>query len=140
MHTYTNGGAGAAIPPANIPTVIPVVNGAGLAHRRLSKPQLACLAANVHDGTVQFDPSLKQLASLFGVSLPYIMGARKLSPGERDAIMQGYDVLRFADLVRPPRQLSLAMPVIPDIVLENLVRSIGTDRLLAAACAVENNT
>jgi hypothetical protein len=141
MLTYTNG-SGAAIPAIPKQTI----TGRSLVHRRLSKVQRAVLAADVIDGLAQYVQTDQQVAAAFGVSGTYVLAARKLSPRERSAILQGYDVVRFAELLRPPRQLSLARPtlpdlkVIPDSVLENLVRSVGTDRLLSIACAVESAT
>jgi hypothetical protein len=134
-----NGGAVTILPPTT-----KVIRGVSLAHRELDAPQLAVLAADVADRLVTFIPSQQQLARLFGVSVPYIRAAQRLSPSQRAAILRGLDPVSFTDLVNPPR-LSLAGPmipdlkVIPDIVLENLARAVGVDRLLAAAIAVEHN-
>jgi hypothetical protein len=136
--TNGNGGAVTILPPAT-----QVITGASLAHRQLDKRQRAVLVVGVREGTVRFTPTMAQLALLFNVSTTYVLAASKLSPGERSAIMQGYEVTRFADLLRPPRQLSLAMPVIPtvkvisDTELQDLVRCVGTERLINAAVAVE---
>jgi len=142
MDTYTNGGPVAAtlLPPIPTQTIV----GAGLANRHLDKRQRACLAADVIDGVTTLTPSQKQLADLFNVSVRYVQLARNLSPGKRAAILRGFDSLPFAELMNPPRQLSLAGPVIPDmkvipdIVLENLARAVGPERMLAAACAAES--
>jgi hypothetical protein len=141
MHTYTNGGAGAAIPPAVIPTVV----GAGLANRHLDKRQRACLAAGVIDGTVEFIPSQQQLAHIFGVSVPYIELARKLSPSKRTGILHGWDPTSFVDLVHPTRQLRLKLPApncasITNSYLETVIRAVGVERVIEAACAVEQHT
>jgi hypothetical protein len=140
VDTYTNGGPVAAIP---LPKTI---LGAGLANRRFDKRQLACLVVAVHRGEVPFSPSMKQLAHTCGVSLTYVAAAGRLSPAKRTAILQGRDSSSFAALVNPPRQLSLAGPVIPDLkaipdtVLENMIRAAGTERVLEIACAVEQHT
>jgi hypothetical protein len=139
-HHSTNGNGGAV---TILPPTPKVITGQSLAHRELDKRQRAVLAADMFDGTVPFRPTQAQSALICGVSVTYVTAARKLSPGERSAILQGYDVTRFADLLRPPRQLSLAMPVLPtvkvlpDSVLENLIRSAGIERVLDIAAAVE---
>jgi DNA-binding transcriptional regulator YdaS (Cro superfamily) len=140
--SYTNGGAGAAIPPAA--TVIPVVNGAGLANRRLTPTQLAVLGADADDGAVRIKLSLTQIADLLGVSATYIRQARKLGHLQRHAIMRGTETRSLADLV-PPRQLSLAGPELPDLRavsdadLEQMIRAVGLERALAVAVAVEGS-
>jgi hypothetical protein len=142
MHSYTNGRPAAAtlLPPIPTRTIV----GAGLANRHLDKRQRACLAADVIDGVVTFIPSQQQLAHIFGVSVPYIELARKLPIGKRTAILRGFDPVSFAELMNPPRQLSLAGPVIPnmkvitDSDLEQMIRAVGLERALAAAVAVEH--
>jgi hypothetical protein len=137
-----NGNGGADILPPSTKTI----GGRGLARRKLDPRQKACLVADVLAGLTVFTPSQKQLANLFNVSVVYVETARRLAPSKREAILRGWDQTSFADLMNPPRQLSLAMPVIPDlkaipdVVLENLARAVGTERMLAAAVAVENNT
>jgi hypothetical protein len=134
-----NGNGGAEILPPTTKTI----GGRGLARRKLDPRQKACLVADVLDGVTTFTPSQKQLADIFGVSVVYIETARRLAPGKREAILRGWDPTSFADLLRPSRQLSLVGPVIPtvkvitDTDLENLVRCVGTERLINAAVAVE---
>jgi hypothetical protein len=96
-------GGGQILPPTTR------ISGRSLVHRQLDARQRACLAAGVLDGTSQFDPSVKQLADIFGVSIPYIMTARKLSLGKRIAILRGWDPTSFAELRRQP-QLRLPGP------------------------------
>jgi hypothetical protein len=144
MHSYSNGN-GAAILPA-IDTQ--VITGRGLAHRELDARQRAALVADVLEGAAVFVPSQAQLAAIFNVSIPYIAVARRLTPGERAAIVRGWNPVSFTKLMNPPRQLSLAGPVIPtmkisdtteitDIALEGLARIVGPDRMLNAAAAAE---
>jgi hypothetical protein len=106
------------------------------------------LAADILDGVVRLNPSQKQLASIFGVSVTYVAIARKLTPGKRAAILRGWDYsTSFAELMTP-RPVALPAPdpkvifntEISDTELENLVRVAGTERVLAAAVAVEHNT
>jgi hypothetical protein len=143
MQKYSNGGAAATLlPPIPTRTIV----GASLAHRQLDARQRAVLAADVLDGVVTFTPTQAQIALICGVSVPYIMVARKLSPGKRAAILRGWDPTSFAELMNPPRQLSLAGPAIPDmrvitdIDLEHVARVVGVERMLAAAVAVEHTT
>jgi hypothetical protein len=134
-----NGGAVTILPPTT------TMNGRGLAHRQLDARQRAVLAADVLDGTVRLNPSQKQLADLFGVSIPYIQAARRLSAGKRTAILRGWDPTSFADLVHPQRQLRLKLPVpncasITNVQLEHVIRAVGVERVLEAAVQVEHST
>jgi hypothetical protein len=124
------------------------VTGAGLANRKLDKRQRAVLAAGVLDGSVRFEPSLTQLAALFGVSTTYIMLATKLAKHQRLAIMRGWDSRSFAELIerRPARLSTTITPVItndtpPESIsdgeLQHLIRSVGIERVLDAAVQVE---
>jgi hypothetical protein len=122
-----------------------VITGVSLVHRRLSKAQRAVLAANVIDGLARYVPTNQQVYADFGVSQPYVDIARRLTPQRREAILQGEDRTSFATLVNPPRQMSLAMPVIPnmrvitDADLEQMIRAVGLERALAVAVQVEHN-
>ena len=147
MSSYSNGHGTAILPP----TTQKVITGASIVHRQLDKRQRAILAADVLDGMVTFTPSAKQLADIFDVSTPYIAAARKLSPGKRAAILRDWDQTSFAGLMNPPpRQLSLAGPVIPsmkvtdateitDGCLAELIRAVGIDRTLEVAIGVERS-
>jgi hypothetical protein len=141
-HRSKNGNGGAVV---ILPPTPKVITGASLAQRQLSKRQRAVMAADAIDGVTSLTPTQAQIALICGVSLTYVLAARKLSPGERNAILQGYDVPRFTELLAPSRQLSLVGPVIPDLkaipdhVLQNIARSVGSERMLAAACAVEHH-
>jgi hypothetical protein len=140
---YINGSNGSAtlLPPIPTRTIV----GAGLANRHLDKRQRAVLVADVLDGVVTFTPTMAQLASIFGVSVTYVELARKLPIGRRSAILRGWDLVSFAQLM-PRRSAMLPALItdekaeIPDCVLENLARAVGTERMLAAAVAVEHNT
>jgi hypothetical protein len=137
MHSYINGRSAAILP-------LRTIRGHSLAHCQLTKQQRAVLAADVIDGLAAFVPSHKEVATIFGVSTPYINVARRLSAGKRTAILRGWDPVSFTELMNPPRQVSLVGPVIPnmkvitDADLENLVRNAGIERVLEAACAVEH--
>jgi hypothetical protein len=73
----------------------PRISGRGLARRKLDAGQLACLAAQVVLHERPFDPSVRQAAKLFGVSVPYLMTALELSSAKRAAIASGEDTTPF---------------------------------------------
>jgi hypothetical protein len=129
-----NGNGGAVI----LPPTPKVITGQSLVHRRLDKRQRAVLAADVSDGLVRFAPSQKQLADIFGVSIPYIELARKLSPGKRQAILRGWDPMSFA---APKTGTSMSVKVInstlTDDELVKTIRAVGVNRVLEAAVAAE---
>jgi hypothetical protein len=136
-----NGGNGATTLISPTKTIA----GRGLAHRHLDSRQRAVLAADVLDGTVQFDLSQTQLATLLGVSVPYIQAARKLSPSKRTGILHGWDLMSFAELVPTQRQLRMKLPMpmcasITNHQLQHVIRTVGVERALNAAVEVELNT
>src|SRR5262245_45873341 len=115
---YRKNGVGIASP-------IKVITGQSLVHRKLTKQQRAVLAASVIDGLARFEPTVKQVAENFGVSLAYINVARGLSPLKRAAILAGWDQsTSFAELLR--HQPVLLAPKaengngVDDTVLENI--------------------
>jgi hypothetical protein len=130
-----NGHGGNGTATVILPPTPKVITGASLAHRLLSKPQRAVIGANIADGWVRYSPSLKELAALLHVSQPYIDLARTFSPEKRDAILRGWDTQSFAVLLHRPRQLPL--PIITDEMLESLAHTVGCERMLNAAAAVE---
>jgi hypothetical protein len=137
LHSRNGNGGAVLLPPTP-----QVLTGQSLVHRLLDKRQRAVLAAGVSDGLVRFVPSQKQLADIFGVSIPYIELARRLSPDKRAAIVRGWDSTSFAKLLRPQRQLRLKLPApncasITNLQLEHVIRAAGVERVLDAAVAVE---
>jgi hypothetical protein len=114
-----------------------VITGASLAHRQLDKRQKAVLAAAMLDGMVTFAPSQKQLADLLNVSVTYIVAARKLSPGKRTAILKGWDSTSFADLVHSQQRVPNCASI-TNLQLEHVIRAVGVERALEAACAVDS--
>ena len=60
-----NGNGGATATPR-------VIRGASVVHQALDKRQLACLSADVLEGTADYQPTRKELAQLFGVSGNYM--------------------------------------------------------------------
>jgi hypothetical protein len=117
--------------------------GRSLVHRHLSKRQRACLAADVLDEGLRFKPSTRQLSVVFGVSVPYIDRARKLSAARRDEILSGRDVttsfVAKSHASRLPRLGSNGGCSISDAELLNVARLVGVDRMLTAAAAAEHH-
>jgi hypothetical protein len=132
-----NGGNGVT---TFIPPTTKVITGVSLVHRKLSKTQLAVLAADVEDGLAQYVPTHQQVARDFGVSQTYIDIARKLTPGKREAILRGWDSTPLTELM-PRRSAMLPAPngaSITNLQLEHVIRIAGIDRVIEAACAVDN--
>jgi hypothetical protein len=115
-----------------------VISGRALAHRRLNARQRAVIAAQLLEQEVVIDLSVRQVAQLLGVSVPYILAARQLSSATREAIVNGGDLMSFASLL-PPNSKLLALPKLPvtDLELADIVRNVGIERVLAIACQVE---
>jgi hypothetical protein len=129
MH-YTNG-SGAA-------TRIPVITGASLVHRQLTPQQKAVWCADILDGLATYVPTQKELADNIGVSVAYVMAARRLSPGKRALVLQGYDAGLPALVNSPQRRPALPKPNgLTDAALENLARQTP-DRLWRALEAAES--
>jgi len=93
---YPNGGAGGPVQ---------VLRGKCLAHAKyLDARQWACLAAAVRLDEAVYQPTLVELARIFGVSMAYVSLAEKLSPAKRWAIILGCDATPFATLRRRQQQ------------------------------------
>jgi hypothetical protein len=120
----------------HVPTLmqprVKTVTGRYLAHGKLSKPERAVLAADLHDGTAVLGRlTIAQLARLAGVSDTYVRAAIAASPERRRRVKAGE-----VPLVAPPpvrRTLPLPAPAISfaassDDQVVNLVREIGVGR------------
>jgi hypothetical protein len=124
-----------------------VLSGRGLAHRRLDKRQLACLAANAAEGQTRIDWSVAQVAAALKVSRQYIDLARSLSSEKRRAIIEGRDQTSFVTLLRASEpQFALRAPKhsgngngesIDDATLIAVVRHAGIERTLMALEAAQ---
>ena len=113
------------------PTVVAVppqpVTGRYLAHARLSRVERAFLASDLISGDKRLvRPTIRQAATLVGVNATYAWWAGKQQDNRFD-IENGY-----LPLV-PARVKALVSD--PEIV--DFVRSVGIERVLEAACAVE---
>jgi hypothetical protein len=136
MDHHSKNGNGTILPP----TPNKVITGVSLVHRKLSKTQLAVLAANVTDGLARYVPTNQQIAADFGVSVTYIDIARRLTPEKREAILKGRDTTSLAELM-PRRPALVPAPncaSVTNIQLEHVIRVAGIERVLEAACAVEH--
>jgi hypothetical protein len=103
------------------PTLVKVLTGHTLARNGYSKSQRAGFAAGVACGEINYTkPTLKQLAKLFNVSVPYIEKALALSPMERSLLRGG--CIEIAGL--PPSPAELA----------RTVGRAGIDRVWGALC------
>jgi hypothetical protein len=71
------------------------INGRGIRRRKLDARQRSCRAAQAILREKQLDLSVRQIAEIFGVSVPYIMTALELSPAKREAIATGKDGTSF---------------------------------------------
>jgi hypothetical protein len=76
----------------------PRINGRAVAHQKLNARQRASLAAQVLLREKALDPSVRQIAEIFDVSVPYLMIAMGLSPTKREAIASGQDSTSFSGL------------------------------------------
>ena len=106
--TYTNGNGSTTASRR-------VISGRGIAHRHLNKRQRAVLAADLVDGIVTIQLTIKQAAQLLGVSAAYIALAQQFTPERRAAIMSGKDATSFVTLLNPPTP-RLALPAPSSVV------------------------
>ena len=130
-------------------TNVSVWSGRGLLHRRLNKRLLACIGANVLDGSAKIDWSVAQMAAVLKVNRVYLDLAGSFSPAKRRAIIDGRDPQSFVALLKgrnPQLSLPMSMPKqstngngesINDAEIVALVRKYGTHRVLDACVAVE---
>jgi hypothetical protein len=123
-------------------TNVSVWSGRGLLHRRLNKRLLACIGANVLDGSAKIDWSVAQMAAALKVCRVYIDLAGSFSPAKRQAIIDGYDTTSFVALLKAPQPPLLALQQSindkgDDIEIFALVHKYGIGRVIDACVAVE---
>jgi len=75
--------------PTGNQTARPVTHGVSVSHQKLTKSQRAVAAANVLDGISGYQPTQVDMSKAFGVSIPMIAEARRLSPAARERIAKG---------------------------------------------------
>jgi hypothetical protein len=114
------------------------ITGRYLSHNGESRVVRAFLAADLHSGAKQLvKPTMLQSAFLAGVNRTYAHWATKRQ-AERFEIEAG-----LVPLVPPPvskangSMLPMSITGMPDAELIDFVKSIGINRVLNAACAVE---
>jgi hypothetical protein len=128
-------------PEPPVKTVTDVVSGRYLAHTHATPVERAFMAADLFMGTRELVlPTMTQAAALARVNVTYAWHALKRR-GERAAIEAGHIPLVPARTT--PKKTNggaLSVPLVPEIddaLLVGIARTVGTDRMLAAACAVE---
>lgn len=121
----------------NLKTTPRVISGCSLVHRKLGAPQKAAIAAGILNGEVAIKLSMRQLAQLVGVSVPYIRAASQLSSEARRSIEDDEGSLSFTNLIKPSSKPSALPKPISDTRLVSIIRDAGIDRTLAAACQVD---
>jgi hypothetical protein len=107
----------------------------GRALRYLDARQRACMGANILNGPGHlFTTTL--LANILHVSPAYIAAARKLSPLDRDGILSGLDKRSFSPFLKKKKNGN-GHGTIDDFALLAMVREVGIERTLDAACLIE---
>jgi hypothetical protein len=105
----------------------------GRALRYLDARQRACMGANIlNEPGRLFTTTL--LANILHVSPAYIAVARKLSPLDRDGILSGLDKRSFSPFLKKKKN---GHGTIDDFALLAMVREVGIERTLDAACLIE---
>jgi hypothetical protein len=94
---------------------------------QLDQRQRACLAAAAQ-AELSHKPSIHWLARAYQVNRPYIALALKLSPEQRQEILNGHDKTSF---------VTLAKAGVSDVALIAFVRNVGVERMLNAAVVAE---
>jgi hypothetical protein len=133
-----------------VPVPRPKVDAHGLLHKRASKAVKACDAADAADGRIIVQNlTLKLLAAAYGVSVGYVVHARRLTPEQRQAVRRGERslILPRAPSAPPalpvPSTVLARTPVINPVImsprerLDAIVAEIGTDGVLNMLAAME---
>ena len=147
LQSYTNGksctsnGNGAARP---------TVSGRSMAHR-LSASQRAVLVANIDDGIVSYQPTQAALAKDFGVSVPMVQKAKRLSPLARQHVLSGEVTVGFYAKQAPrpalPKSdgveitdikvIDVAVLAANDAIIREIITVRGVDAVIDIAAAIE---
>lgn len=126
------------IVPVNTATA--PISGNYLAHTHATPVKRAFMAADLFMGTRELVlPTMTQAAALARVNVTYAWHALKRR-GERAAIEAGHIPLVPARTTPKKTNGALSVPLVSEIddsVLIGIARTVGTERMLAAACAVE---
>jgi hypothetical protein len=112
------------------------ITGRDLAHKKRTPTQRALLAADLASGRVIVTGlTLRQATMLTGASPSYASVAARLDGNERIAVARGWR--RLLPYSTKPAMPTPKPALVNDAELIELVRSVGIDRTLAAAVAVE---
>jgi hypothetical protein len=128
-------------PEVRVNTQTTPISGRYLAHTHASPVERAFVAADLYLGTRELVlPTMTQAASLARVNVTYGWWALKRL-AERAAIEAGHIPLAPAHCATSKTNgHALSVPLVSEIddaVLVGIARTVGTERMLAAACAVE---
>jgi hypothetical protein len=119
-----------------------IVDAHSLPHMRQSKATKACNAADALDGRVAVQNlTLRLMSAAYGVSVPYISRARRLTPEQRQAVRQGKRPLILPRAPSTPPALPVPptapmTPPVPPVTmgarerLAEIVAEIGLDATL----------
>jgi hypothetical protein len=125
------------------------VDAHSLPHMRQSKATKACNAADALDGRVAVQNlTLRLMSAAYGVSVPYISRARRLTPEQRQAVRQGQRPLVLPRALSAPPALPVpsttpATPPVPPTVMSarerlgQIVNEIGLNGVLDLLAASE---
>ena len=113
-----------------------VVRGVSLAHRKLTLHQKAVVLANILDGLTIYQPSEQDLVRLFGVSAQYIQNARRLTPDQRQVVLE-YTARHPAISARPKPKPKNGNGHLDDSELFRTIANVGIDRALNVAAKVD---
>jgi hypothetical protein len=133
-----------------VPVPRPKVDAHGLLHKRASKAAKACDAADAADGRIIVQNlTLKLLAVAYGVSVGYVVHARRLSPEQRSAVRRGQRSLILPRAPATPSTPSVpptapVTPPVPPVVmdakerLKKIIDELGADIVFDLLVATTN--
>jgi hypothetical protein len=113
-----------------------------VAHRtKLTKSQRAVHAANIGDGVAVFQPTQIELAKAFGVSVPMVQAAKRLSPSARQAVLDGKATLAsFANkpsALKSLKMLANNLVANDDETLRAIIKRRGVDHVIDVTATMD---
>jgi hypothetical protein len=116
----------------NLPA-IKTIDAHSVLNRKSPKSAKACDAADVVDGHAALqNPTIRLVAAAFGVSVGYVLAARRLTPTQREAVRNGW-----RPLILPRSTPALPAPVSPQERLAGIVAELGVTGTLNALASIE---
>jgi hypothetical protein len=119
---------------------IKTVDAHSLLHRKVSKAEAACDAADLTNGnTMLVNPTLRLVAFAFGISVWSVIRAQKLTPEQRNAVRTGQRPLVIPKRRLAPNPLVGPIPAIDPVInsvldphqlLDQVVAQIGLNATL----------